>query len=101
MSRLEEINEKGIDFVDLKDNIEELAKHKLNGREIRNVITTARQYARWERQQPKKENTQLDYKMMKDVIETVGEFDQYIEKLNGGYSYDQLAEGEGLRLIGA
>ncbi|TRX92245.1 hypothetical protein FHL15_006860 [Xylaria flabelliformis] len=41
-SRLEEINEDGIDFLDLKDNTEELAKHKLNGREIRNVITTAR-----------------------------------------------------------
>jgi hypothetical protein len=37
---LEEINEKGIDFEDMKDNIE-------NGREIWSVITTARQHARW------------------------------------------------------
>ncbi|KAI0452893.1 hypothetical protein F5B21DRAFT_515729 [Xylaria acuta] len=100
LSRLEEINEVGIDFVDLKDNIEELAKHKLNGREIRNVITTARQYARWERQQPNMQHIQLDYKMMKEVIETAGEFDRYIEKLNGGNTYDQLAEDDGLRLEG-
>ncbi|KAI0192306.1 hypothetical protein EV127DRAFT_491479 [Xylaria flabelliformis] len=98
LSRLEEINEDGIDFLDLKDHAEELAKHKLNGREIRNVITTARQYVRWERQQPNKQHTQLDYKMMSEVIETAGEFDRYIEKLNKGITYDQMAEDEGLRL---
>lgn len=50
IARLEELEEEGIDFADLKDNIKNLAANKLNGREIRNVITTARQYARWERQ---------------------------------------------------
>ncbi|TGJ87253.1 hypothetical protein E0Z10_g1564 [Xylaria hypoxylon] len=98
ISRLEEINESGIDFDELKDNIEELSKYKLNGREIRNVITTARQYARWERQQPSRQHIQLDYKMMKEVVETAGEFDRYIQKLNHGYTSDQLAEGDGLRL---
>ncbi|KAI0205552.1 hypothetical protein F4808DRAFT_472240 [Astrocystis sublimbata] len=98
LSRLEDINEEGIDFVDLKDNIKELAKHRLNGREIRNVITTARQYARWEQQQPKKSHVLLDLKMMQEVIETAGEFDSYIEKLNGGLTHDQLAEEDGYRL---
>ncbi|KAI3325335.1 P-loop containing nucleoside triphosphate hydrolase protein [Xylariaceae sp. AK1471] len=85
--RLKELNEEGIDFVDLEDNIEELARNKLNGREIRNVITTARQ----------NENYKLNYEMMKQLIETTGEFDRYIEKLNGGHTYDQLAKDEGLR----
>ncbi|KAI0543838.1 hypothetical protein F4679DRAFT_590107 [Xylaria curta] len=98
LSRLEEFNEDGIDFSDLKDNIEELADHKLNGREIRNVITTARQYVRWKRQQPNKQHIQLDYNMMREVIETAGEFDRYFEKLNREVTYDQMAEGEGLRL---
>ncbi|KAI1122323.1 hypothetical protein F5Y10DRAFT_271227 [Nemania abortiva] len=98
ISRLEEINEEGIDFIDLKDNIERLAKHKLNGREIRNVVTTVRQYARWEWQQPKGKQIQLDFRMMEEMIETAGEFDKYIENLNGGYSYDELAEVDGLRL---
>ncbi|KAI0437886.1 hypothetical protein F4803DRAFT_536888 [Xylaria telfairii] len=101
ISRLEDINEEGIDFADLKDNIEELAKRKLNGREIRNVITIARQYARWERQQPNNQHHKLDYKVMKEVIETAGEFDQYIEKLNRGHTYDQLAEEDGLRWGGS
>lgn len=51
IERLRELNEEGIDFDDLEDNIEQLAKREMNGREIRNAITTARQYARWERQQ--------------------------------------------------
>ncbi|KAI0429859.1 hypothetical protein F5Y09DRAFT_342297 [Xylaria sp. FL1042] len=97
ISRLEEIHEDGIDFAELKDSIEELAKYKLNGREIRNAITTARQYARWERKQPNRQHIQLDFKMMKEVIETAREFDKYIEKLNGGHSYDQLAQDDGLR----
>ncbi len=95
---MEERNEDGIDLVELKDNIEELAKHKLNGREIRDVITTARQYARWERQQPNRQHIQLDYKMVKEVIETAGEFDKYVEKLNGGYTYEQIAQEDGFAL---
>ncbi|KAI0971618.1 hypothetical protein F4678DRAFT_431330 [Xylaria arbuscula] len=89
--RLEKLEEKGIDFDDLRDHIEQLAKNKINGREIRNAITTARQYAKWE-------NQLLDYKLLEGIIETAGRFDRYIEKLNGGYSQDQLAEDEGVRL---
>ncbi|KAI1754807.1 hypothetical protein F4782DRAFT_552755 [Xylaria castorea] len=98
LSRLQEINEDRIDFDDLKDSVEGLAKHKLNGREIRNIITTARQYVRWEWQQPNKQHIQLDYNMTREVIDTAGEFDRYIEKLNGGNTYDQLAEEDGVRL---
>ncbi|KAF6788775.1 AAA family ATPase [Colletotrichum sojae] len=97
-TRLEKLNEEGIDFTDLKDHIEDLAKHKMNGREIRNVITTARQSSRWERKQPKGENYVLNYKVMEEIIETSGKFDSYIKKLNGGMSHDQLAEDEGWRL---
>lgn len=97
-TRLEKLNEEGIDFTDLKDHIEDLAKHKMNGREIRNVITTARQSSRWERKQPNGENYVLNYKVMEEIIETSGKFDSYIKKLNGGMSHDQLAEDEGWRL---
>lgn len=97
-TRLETLDEEGIDFLDLKDHVEKLAEHKMNGREIRNVITTARQFARWERKQPGGDRYRLDYKMMEEVIETSGKFDKYIAKLNGGFTQDQLAEDEGLRL---
>ncbi|KAH8662869.1 hypothetical protein BGZ60DRAFT_506493 [Tricladium varicosporioides] len=83
--------EKNIDFNDLRDHEEQLAEHKMNGRQIRNAITTARQYAKWKKQP-------LDYLLLKDIIETAGKFDKYIEKLNGGFSHDHLAEEEGIRL---
>ncbi|PNP47070.1 hypothetical protein THARTR1_10575 [Trichoderma harzianum] len=95
IQRLKELNEDGIDFVDLEDNIEQLASKEMNGREIRNAITTARQYARWERQQD--EGFKLNYKVMKEVIETAGEFDEYINTLNGGLTQEQLAKEDGIR----
>lgn len=99
ISRLKQHNEEGIDFADLEDNIENLAKHKMNGREIRNVITTSRQYARWERkQQSANQNYLLNYRLVEEVIETSGQFDKYIAKLNGGLTHDQLAQDEGWRL---
>ncbi|KAH6678085.1 P-loop containing nucleoside triphosphate hydrolase protein [Halenospora varia] len=92
--RLKNLGEKNIDFDDLHDHEEQLAEHKMNGRQIRNAITTARQYAKW-KEQP------LNYPLLEDIIETAGRFDRYIEKLNGGVSHDQLAEEEGLRLLSA
>ncbi|KAH7347580.1 AAA family ATPase [Plectosphaerella cucumerina] len=97
-NRLKTLNEEGIDLLDLEDHVEDLAQHKMNGREIRNVITTARQFARWERKQQKVPTFQLNYKVMEEIIETSGKFDTYIKKLNGGMSQDELAEDEGLRL---
>ncbi|OPB41404.1 AAA family ATPase [Trichoderma guizhouense] len=95
IGRLRELNEEGIDFDDLEDNIEQLASRAMNGREIRNAITTARQYARWERQQD--QGFKLNHKVMKEVIETAGEFDEYINTLNGGLTQEQLAKEDGIR----
>jgi hypothetical protein len=89
--RLEKLGEENVDFDDLRDHVEVLAENKMNGRQIRNAITTARQYAKWE-------DKPLNYLLLKDIIDIAGRFDVYIEKLNGGYSQDQLAEEEGLRL---
>ncbi|KAK7909187.1 hypothetical protein PG985_015065 [Apiospora marii] len=51
LARLKRLDEEGIDFPDLERHVGDLARHRMNGREIRNVITTARQFARWERKQ--------------------------------------------------
>ncbi|KAK7960495.1 hypothetical protein PG988_011709 [Apiospora saccharicola] len=98
LGRLKRLDEEGIDFPDLEGHVAELARHRMNGREIRNVITTARQFARWERKQQGGAGYLLNYKVMEEIIETSGKFDQYIEKLNGGMTNDELAEDEGLRL---
>ncbi|KAF2187037.1 P-loop containing nucleoside triphosphate hydrolase protein [Zopfia rhizophila CBS 207.26] len=58
---------------------------------IRNGITTARQYAEWK-------GTMLTYEHLNDVIEVSGRFDKYLDKLNGGFTQDQLVEDEGLQL---
>ena len=94
IQRLESLGEQNIDFSDLRDNVEQLAQHEMNGRQIRNAITTARQYAQWK-------NTTLTYEHVKDIIEISGQFDVYLNKLNGGYTQDQLAQDEGWRLTGA
>lgn len=93
ISRLETLGEQNIDFNDLKDHVEQLAENEMNGRQIRNAITTARQYAQWKK-------TVLSYDHLKDIIEISGRFDKYLDKLNDGYSQDQLAQNEGLRFAG-
>lgn len=80
-----------MDIADLRDHLEDLKEEKMNGRQIRNAITTARQYSRW------KQET-LTYAHLKDVIEVSGRFDKYLNKLHGGFTQDQLAEDEGVRL---
>ncbi|KAJ5978217.1 hypothetical protein N7501_001559 [Penicillium viridicatum] len=55
---------------------------KLNGRQIRNAIATARQYAKWKREV-------LTYHHLKDVIEVSARFDDYSENIyRGGLMQD-------------
>jgi SpoVK/Ycf46/Vps4 family AAA+-type ATPase len=89
--RLEHLKEEGVNFMDLDKHIDDLAKNELNGRQIRNVITTARQLAIYRKQE-------LDYKSLQDVIKTSSMFDQYLLELNEGNSDDVIARGMGNRL---
>lgn len=91
IDRLERLDGEAVDIADLRDHIDVLKDEKLNGRQIRNVITTARQYAQWK-------HTTLTYDCLKDVIEVSGRFDTYLDKLHGGYTQDELAQDYGLRL---
>ncbi|KAI1390348.1 uncharacterized protein F4822DRAFT_233403 [Hypoxylon trugodes] len=97
IARLEELNDDGINYTSLKDHVKELAEFKMNGREIRNAITLARQYSRWNRKQPGLENDELDYRAIRSTIETAAEFNQYIQKINDGYTSDQVAKDLGWR----
>ncbi|KAL1872404.1 hypothetical protein Daus18300_004374 [Diaporthe australafricana] len=91
--RLDKMEGELIDLADLRDHLSDLKEEEMNGRQIRNAITTARQYAKWQ-------NDTLTYKHLKDVIEISGRFDKYLTKLHGGLTEGQLAEDEGLRLGG-
>lgn len=90
IKRLNSFGDGTIDIEDLENHLEELQQVEMNGRQIRNAITTARQYAEWK-------GKIMNYEHLKDVIEVSSRFDKYLDNLHGGYSYDQLAEGEGLR----
>lgn len=81
--------------------MDELASYELNGRQIRNALTTARQLAVFEK-------TVLDWEGLKDSIEVAGDFNRYVESMNlsvqdgfgqlhsgGGSSGSQLGTGAG------
>lgn len=91
IDRLESFHDNSMDIADLRDHLDDLKEEKMNGRQIRNAITTARQYAEWKK-------TTLTYEHLRDVIDVSGRFDKYLDKLNGGFTQDELAEDDGLRL---
>lgn len=91
IDRLATFDDNSVDTEDLRNNLHMLKEEQMNGRQIRNTITTARQYAMWKK-------TTLTYEHLKDVIDISGRFDKYLNQLNGGMTQDQLAVEEGLRL---
>ncbi|KAM0542207.1 hypothetical protein ACHAPJ_012899 [Fusarium lateritium] len=80
----------GIDFDSIECYLDDLAKHEMNGRQIRNAITTARQLAQF-----KKEKMRLHH--LNHVIKVSAKFDSYLKKMQEGLSDDDVARGFGLR----
>lgn len=80
----------GINADEIRRHIPELAQTNLNGREIRNAISTARQLAVY-REQP------LGYKHITSVIGEAKKFDEYLKELKHGYSADDISHGQGVR----
>jgi hypothetical protein len=81
----EETSVYGVDTASIRDNIQELASANLNGREIRNAISTARQLAMF-----KKEKMGIAH--LRTVIQEAVKFDNYLLKLRRGLSADELQE---------
>ena len=88
--RLQKVEEVGIDFDDINKHIDDLARNELNGRQIRNAITTARQFAR----HLKKD---LDYADLQQVIKIALKFDKHTVDMQGGMNDDTRMRGEGIR----
>lgn len=81
----------GFDFQDIMAHIPELAERNLNGREIRNAISTARQLAMYKREP-------MSYKHLERVIKETTKFEAYITELNRGFSSDEISKDKGERL---
>ena len=90
IKRLKSLEETGVDFDDLDTHVDALAKHKLNGRQIRNAITTARQLALYEEKD-------LDYNHLQQVIKVALKFDKYTTKMQGDRTDDEIMRSEGIR----
>jgi AAA+ superfamily predicted ATPase len=82
--------EKNIDFDDLMDNVEKLATKELNGRQIRNSITLARQLAQYE-------GEMLNHEHLEDVIKLAADFDDYVKGINEDMSDEDRMRELGFR----
>ncbi len=82
--------ERNIDFDEIEYCIKELSEYEMNGRQIRNCITTARQLALFK----KKKMTSAH---IKHAIKVSGKFDTYLTALKEGFSDDQIARVDGVR----
>jgi hypothetical protein len=84
-----EILEESMDVDDIRGNLKKLAAFKMNGREIRNAITTARQLARFREEA-------LTGGHLCDVVKVSQKFDEYIKKLHDGQEDEDVAGNQEL-----
>jgi len=73
----------------MKDKIDILARHELNGRQIRNIINTARQLARFRK-------TDLGYEHLEIALGVVNEFELYVNRARG-HTDEEYAKTQGHR----
>jgi SpoVK/Ycf46/Vps4 family AAA+-type ATPase len=78
-----------VDFEELNEKIYVLAKHKLNGRQIRNTISTARQLAQYRKEK-------LRFVHMNQALQVVDEFEKYVSDVHG-HSDEEYARDLGTR----
>jgi hypothetical protein len=78
----------GIDVEGVEAKLDQLADEKLNGREIRNAISTARQLAMFRKQR-------MNYEHLRVVIEEASKFEAYLLQLREGLSPADISKIEG------
>lgn len=84
LSRLED-TEEGENVEGLRRRVDELAKHNLNGREIRNALSTARQLASYGGEKMGWEHLEL-------AIKTVNDFGSYLRDVHGHSDHEWARE---------
>ena len=75
---------------ELKRKVPLLARNKLNGRQIRNLMWTAGQLAKHKKER-------LEYTHLEQVIEIANEFEEYLEKTHG-HTDEENAQAQGTRM---
>ncbi|ETS74037.1 hypothetical protein PFICI_13903 [Pestalotiopsis fici W106-1] len=79
-----------IDIADITKHLEALAAIHLNGRQIRNAVSTAKQLALFKKEA-------MGYKHLDRVISEVMKFENYIQKVHGDLTPDEIAEERQIR----
>ena len=74
---------------ELEDQLKTLGREAMNGRQIRNVINTARQLARYRKEA-------LAYSHIYQALEVAREFEQYVTATRG-HTDEEFAKAERIR----
>jgi len=72
---MEERNEE-LEIYDFEKRLDELAKHEMNGRHIRNCLQTARQLSKF-KEEP------LDWNSLSTALKTAADFQRYLSNIYG------------------
>jgi type II secretory pathway component PulF len=78
------------DMEDILDHIDSLAAEVMNGREIRNAITIARQLAQFREEK-------FQYKHLKHAISVGSRFSKYLQDLRMNFTDDMIKQDSGIR----
>ena len=79
-----------VDIAELEGRLDELAETEMNGRQIRNCVTTARGLAAFRKQK-------LGWQHLEQAIRTASEFQRYLNDVHEGLTEDQMAREDKLR----
>jgi len=82
-------DEEDANIRELESHIDELADQEMNGRQIRNVLTTARQLALFKRQT-------LDWGHVEQALKPAGDSQRYLEKVQK-HTDEQWVMDNGIR----
>ena len=80
-----ETDEEDADLDELKEHLDELSDLDMNGREIRNSLTTARQLAQYKKKT-------LAWVHLNQAVKTTKEFNSYLTDVRGHSSKDWFRE---------
>lgn len=89
IDRLKDLDE-DFDEDEIREKIKPLSRYEMNGRQIRNAITTARQLALFRK-------TALSWEHLEHSIHVSGQFDKYLEEVHDQIKDDDMAREEGWR----
>jgi len=90
ISKLSLTESEYVDTADLLKHTKELATLEMNGREIRNALTTARQLAAFKK-------TKMNFGHLHHVIKIAGKFERYLQEVMEGVTDDEIARDRGIR----